>query len=437
MSKTALADPNLQHLNKAREQIAQGDLKSAALTLNKASSHWPEDPRIYLLASAMAEKVGNPSNALHAMRKAVDLSPDWAPGQLELALLLARQNNFPEAIELAEKVAQQEPQNLQVLAGVVDIAHRAGHVKMAISHLRRGLVMLPNDVTLRRMLAQDLSNQNEHTEALSIWDTLLQEQPRDIDNLIGYVQACISADQPSRALAATQTLLAGAPDDTVYQYYAAIAQGQTPAQQPDTLTTLLFDGMAQGYDHHMVRGLQYKLPKQIAQAIIARHPDKKINVLDLGCGTGLLGVCLGKLNGFLVGVDVSTKMVEQAAKHGLYDRFHTVNLHDALRETPDALYQVIAALDVFIYAGDITLAIPNAHRILTSGGELIFSCEAAPSGSNDTLLLQPSGRYAHQQSHVEEVCKNAGFTRVEVEQTMLRYENNQPIAGYVVTAYKV
>jgi predicted TPR repeat methyltransferase len=442
MSNTAIADPNLQHLHKAREQIAQGDLKSAALTLNKASSHWPEDPRIFLLASAMAEKAGNPSNALHAMRKAVALSPDWAPGKLELALLLARQNTFPEAIELAEQVAIQEPRNPQVLAGVIDIAHRSGHITMAIAHLRRGLEMVPGDVTLRRMLARDLSSQTEHTEALALWDALLQEQPQDIDNLIGYVQACIAAEQPSRALLATQTLLAGAPDDAVYQYFAAIAQGKTPAQQPDALTAPLFDGMAQGYDQHMVRGLQYQLPKQIAEAIIARHPDKKINVLDLGCGTGLLGVCLGRLDGFLVGVDVSSKMIEQAAKHGLYDRFHTVNLHDALSETPDALYQVIAALDVFIYAGEVTLAIPNAHRILTPGGELVFSCETAqddstkPSTNEVGMVLQPNGRYAHQRSHIESVCKKAGFTSVNIEETVIRQENNSPVAGFVVTAYK-
>ena len=41
----------------------------------------------------------------------------------------------------------------------------------------------------------------------------------------------------------------------------------------------------------------------------------------------------------------------------VYDRFHTVNLHDALRDTPEGLYQVITALDVFIYAATLTAAI--------------------------------------------------------------------------------
>lgn len=193
--------------------------------------------------------------------------------------------------------------------------------------------------------------------------------------------------------------------------------------------------MAEFYDLHMVRSLKYQLPKQVGDKILARHPDKKINVLDLGCGTGLLGVCLGRLDGALVGVDPSMKMIEQAARHNVYDRFHTVNLHDALRETPDALYQVIAALDVFIYAGDVAQAIPNAHRVLAAGGMMVFSFETAPDQGAD-LVLQPSGRYAHKRSHVQALCEAAGFASVAIEDTVLREENHQPVNGFVVTAYK-
>ena len=155
-----------------------------------------------------------------------------------------------------------------------------------------------------------------------------------------------------------------------------------------------------------------------------------------GCGTGLLGVCLGRLNGgYMIGVDVSTKMVEQAARHNVYDRFHTVNLHDALRDTPEGLYQVITALDVFIYAGDLTAAIPNAFRVLAPDGQLIFSCEVADEAGPD-LVLQANGRYAHKRSHIEALCRSAGFDEVAIEEITLRTEGGAPVPGFVVTAHK-
>lgn len=434
MSATA-TDPNLQHLTQAREQIAQGDLKNAALTLNKANAQWPQDPRVFMLGGLLAEKAGNVQGAFDALRKSVSLAPDWGPGLLELALLLARQNQFPEAIETAEKVAALEPKNLQVLAGVIDIAHRAGHLEMAVRHLQRGLELVPGDIALRRLLARDLSEQGKHAESLAIWDSLVQEQPQDPQSLVGRVQACIAAGKPTDAKENTTALLSLAPDNAVYQYYGQLANGATPGEQPPELTRSIFDNMAEFYDLHVVRGLKYQLPKQVGDKILAQHPDKKINVLDLGCGTGLLGVCLGRLDGALVGVDPSMKMIEQAARHNVYDRFHTVNLHDALRETPDALYQVITALDVFIYAGDVTQSIPNAHRVLTPGGMMVFSFETAPEQGPD-LVLQPTGRYAHKRSHVESLCQSAGFASVEIQDTILREENRQPVPGFVVTAYK-
>ena len=435
MSVTA-TDPNLKHLQKAREQIAKGDLKNAALTLNKANKQWPQDPRVFMLGGLLAEKAGNIKGAFEALRKSVSLSPEWGPGQLELALLLARQNQFAEAVETAEKVAALEPKNLTVLAGVVDIAHRAGHTDMAIRHLRRGLELVPNDTMLRRLLARDLSEQGKFEESLALWAGLIAENPNDHESLVGRVQTLIACGKPEQAVPDTQALLALAPQDEVYQYYAQLAQGQVPSYQPPALMRHLFDSMAEVYDGHMVRGLKYQLPKQIADKILARHPDKHLNLLDLGCGTGLLGVCIGRLNGgYMIGVDVSTKMVEQAARHNVYDRFHTVNLHDALRDTPEGLYQVITALDVFIYAGDLTAAIPNAFRVLAPDGQLIFSCEVADEEGSD-LVLQTNGRYAHKRSHIEALCRSAGFDDVAIEELTLRTEGGAPVPGFVVTAHK-
>lgn len=428
-------DPNLKHLTRAREQIAKGDLKNAALTLNKANKQWPQDPRVFLLGGLMAEKSGSVQGAFEALRKAVALAPDWGPGLLELALLLARQNQFAEAVETAEKVAALEPKNLQVLAGVVDIAHRAGHTEMAIRHLRRGLDLVPGDRALSSLLARDLSEQGDHAASIALWTDLVAAQPDDTQSRMGRIRACIAAGDPAQAQADAQALLAVAPDDAVARYYDQWTRGETPTQQPVVLVQNLFDGMASFYDQHVVRGLRYQLPKQTAEQILAHYPDRNINVLDLGCGTGLLGVCLGNLQGHLIGVDVSRPMIEQAARHNLYSRFHTVDVHDALRETPEGQYQVVAALDVFSYAGSLTEAVPHALRLLAPGGTFVVSCELAAEDGPD-LLLQSSGRYAHKRSHVAALCEAAGFASVDVQDTVLWYENNEPVNGFVVTARK-
>lgn len=435
-SQGLFADPIRKHIETARSQISQGQLKQAAQTLNQAQQILPGDARLFMLAALMAEKSGNKAGAFDAMRRCVNVAPNWGPGLLEMALLHARHNQFEPAIEAAEKVAALEPNNLQVLAGVIDIAHRAGATEMAIKHLRRGLTLVPNDMELRRMLAQDLSLLGQHEEALTLWNGLVADNPGNQYALEGRLQALQSAGLTTsqQAQADADALLALQPDNAVYTYWQQLTQGQTPTQQPVEISRQLFDGMAQDYDLHMVGQLGYQLPKLVAEKIVQRHPDKQINVLDLGCGTGLLGVYLGRLNGFLIGVDVATKMVEQAARHQVYDRFHTVNLHDALQATPDGLYHVLTALDVFIYAGDLTQALPNAQRILLPGGVLYFSCEIAPEDGPD-MVLQANGRYAHKRSHIEALCAQAGLN-AEVQELVLRREAGEPVPGLLVTAQK-
>lgn len=436
MSATATnTDRNLPLLTQARELIAKGDLKNAAVTLNNANRTIPGDARVFMLGGLMAEKAGNTTAAFESMRKAVALAPDWCPGLLELALLLARNNQFTEAIQTAEKVHTLEPNNPMVLAGAIDIAHRAGQMEMAVRLLKHGLKLHPNDPRLSFELASDLHAQGANVEALELWNALAAANPMSQDIVFGRLQTLLALNEFASASSDADTLLTAAPDNETYQYYAALSKGQIPSQQPIEMTQRLFDGMAPTYDIHMVRNLRYLLPQQVADRLLSERADQKFNVLDLGCGTGLLGVSLGKLNGAMVGVDVSREMIAQAVRHNVYDKFHTVNIHDALDATPDSLYEVIAALDVFIYAGEVTKAIPDALRILAPAGTFVASFEVSPEDGADLVLL-PTGHYAHKRSHVVQLCDSAGFAKIEIEDTVLRLENGQPVNGFVLWATK-
>jgi len=73
--------------------------------------------------------------------------------------------------------------------------------------------------------------------------------------------------------------------------------------------------------------------------------------------------------------------------------------------------------------------------LIVPHGDFLFSCEAAPEDGPD-LVLQASGRYAHKRSHAMAVCREAGFTSVEIEDLVLRYEGDQPVQGFLVSARK-
>ena len=436
MTSTAtLSDPFVKRLHTIQHLITSGKLPEAAERLNAAQKSSPRDARVYLLGMRLAEAAGNPEKAQEAARKAVDVAPDWPVAVTELAFLLARQNQLKEAIALAEKAVQMDGNNPQVLAYAVDIAHRAQHFEHAISWLQRAVVVSPDNIAIKLLLARDWRLTGQHDKALAAFDQLLQVRPTDSLALMGRAQTALAMGNLALALKDCEALLQLHPDDEEVLFHLELARGNTPARLPAKMIRSMYDGLAELYDQHLVAGLKYKLPREVARLIGERYPDLKLNVLDLGCGTGLLGACLGRIQGGMIGVDVSAQMIKQATRHGVYDRFHNVDLLDALEATPPALYDVIAALDVFIYVGDLVRAVPDAFRVLRDGGHLIFSCETALESEPD-LVLRPTQRYAHKASHVESVCRAAGFEQVSLEPMPLRYENNEPVQGFLVVARK-
>ena len=298
--------------------------------------------------------------------------------------------------------------------------------------------MAPESAQLKHLMAEAQAYNGQYEEAIALYTELLLQEPDNTDFLHDRLLAYINTAQTPLAQQDAERLVALAPDNETFTYYASLLKGETPATQPASVVTRLFDTSAAQFDQHLVGSLQYTLPQDVAQWILDWYPDKKVDVLDLGCGTGLLGASLGPLKGVIVGVDLSTKMIEKAAQRGVYAQFNQVNVLDALQATPESHYDVITALDVLIYVGDLSTVIPNAHRILTPGGRFVFSCEAAPKKVKTFTLkaTQATQRFVHQQDHVNKLLKAAGFGQIQMETRALRLEAGEPVQGFVVTAQK-
>ena len=433
-------------LKSIEQQINQNKLQDAVLQLNTLAKTSAHDPRLFLLGSRLAEASGNPDGQLQAARKAHQLAPHWPTATIHLATVLASRGEAEEAISLAELALQQTTTQTtqvssdpQLLVQAAAVAQRLELHSQALHWLRQADQVSPGDFNIRYKIGLALSASGDADSAIDIFTDLLLQKPGNSALLRARMQACMSAQQSAAAIRDGEALLAIEPDNERYQFYLAIARGETPKTQPAAIVTDLFDSFASRFDRHWVVQLQYKLPRDVAQMINQWHPDRQCDVLDLGCGTGLLGACLGRMEGVLVGVDLSGEMMAQAGQHHVYDRFHHVNLLDALQDTPGNLYHVISALDVLNYVGCLDSVIPNAYRILLPGGRFVFSCEAGSDGAAKTgpgYALQSTLRYTHQLSYLQRLLDEAGFKDIDIQTRVLRNEAEQPVQGYLVTARK-
>lgn len=432
-------DVFIAQLKRIEQQINQNQLQEAAEQLNLLRRTAPHDPRLFLLGSHLASASRNPDGMLEAARKAHSLAPQWPVATMHLASVQASRDQVVEAMALAEQaLAQASSQtgaDIELLAKAASIAQRLYRHESALKWLHQAEKLNPGDIVIRQQIGRTLSSSGDHVGAIGIFSDLLSQLPNHPSLLLDRLRACLAANQKEQAISDGEALTALDPQNEEYRFYLAIAQGETPKTQPASMVQRLFDGSADHFDRHLVLLLQYRLPDDVAKMIHQWHPDRKGDVLDLGCGTGLLGACLGSTEGVLVGVDISVQMIEQAKLRRVYDRFHNVNLLDALQATPDSLYHVITALDVLNYVGDLSSVIPNAHRILLPGGHFAFSCELGGNGDG-SYALQSTYRYTHQRSYVVQLMQKAGFTDIVLEDRVLRKDLGQPVPGFLVTASK-
>src|SRR5437588_6937971 len=111
----------------------------------------------------------------------------------------------------------------------------------------------------------------------------------------------------------------------------------------------LFEQYAPRFDRAL-EDLNYSAPAMLRDAVTA-DGTRFGTMLDLGCGTGLAGAAFRPHVDWLVGVDLSPKMIEVARAKGLYDRLVIGDIAKYLAEqrADNAGFHLVIAADVFAY----------------------------------------------------------------------------------------
>jgi predicted TPR repeat methyltransferase len=163
-------------------------------------------------------------------------------------------------------------------------------------------------------------------------------------------------------------------------------------------------------------------------------PDRALDVLDAGCGTGLCAPLIRAHARQLTGVDLSSGMIEKARSRGDYDVLEVAELTAFLQAHP-LVYDLVLSADTLIYFGELQDAMMAAHAALRPNGWLGFTLEVK-DGDDDGTELMPSGRYQHTRAYVERVVTGAGFANVHISADTLRKEGGQEVNGWVVLAQR-
>lgn len=189
----------------------------------------------------------------------------------------------------------------------------------------------------------------------------------------------------------------------------------------------VFDDYADRFDEHL-NALKYQAPSLLLGLTRRLAPNGTLDVLDLGCGTGLVGQQFRSLARSLTGVDISTNMLAKARQRGIYDHLVRGDI-DQFLKTQDGTFDLAVAADVFIYIGDLSSIFRGVRAALRDDGLFCFSVEATEESD---YVLRSTLRYAQSSGYLRRLAEETDFIVEVIESKPVRHEYGRDINGYYV-----
>jgi len=165
-----------------------------------------------------------------------------------------------------------------------------------------------------------------------------------------------------------------APGDAEVEHILVSLRGDAPPPRaPDDCILQLYARFAEFYERNMRQELEYRGPEALAEALHrALDASGTLDVLELGCGTGLAARHLRPFARRLVGIDLSPDMAERATATGLYDTVEVAEITEWLMRGRERDFDLIVACDTLIYFGDLRQVLVPAARRLRAEGTFAF-----------------------------------------------------------------
>ena len=257
-------------------------------------------------------------------------------------------------------------------------------------------------------------------------------EPEDKKSRIIRAQAYYELGRHNEALAILENWLSTEPDHPVAAHLldAYLGKQQAPHCSRQYIERT-FEEFANSFDSILTR-LEYSGPDLVKTHLATlKKADGRLSILDLGCGTGLIGEVLNPYAKKLTGVDLSAAMLAKAAEKQRYHQLHHADISDFLNST-DTQYDLITCMDTFIYTGKLDILFKLIAQRLKTSGQLLFSTEKL-TGTRD-YQLNISGRYSHHSDYLSRVLNDAGLRISEITEIIIRNESGCPIAGQLYLA---
>jgi predicted TPR repeat methyltransferase len=441
LDRALAIDPTIAdaHYLLGRAYKEQGDLERSIASFTSALRCKPDFEFAYRDLYLVLYQRGEFDRAKHLLNNAISFFPESAEFQFYLGNLLSGENSFASAIVHYETALSLRPDAAETHNMLGDAVRKSGNLERALTCYRNATTLRPDLIEPYINIGIVLQQQGKIQDAITSYKQAVALRPEHAAAHHYLGNAYLEIGAAEWAIACFQDVVKLEPAHGVQHLLDAFS-GRNSEHAPAQYVENLFDTYADTFDSHLVQGLQYSIPEQLV-GLLKRYAAGGLtqwDVLDLGCGTGLVGFAIGSLARKIVGVDLSAKMLSKAKERHLYHRLEHVELLAMAEAEATSSYDLVTAADVLIYVGRLDPLFNQVHRLLRPNGLLVFSVDSLdPStqhsvGADSECKLTQTGRYAHSAAYVRRLAAENEFDVLDLVDARGRMEHGKPVQQQLV-----
>ncbi|CAK0752189.1 Methyltransferase domain-containing protein [uncultured Gammaproteobacteria bacterium] len=419
------------NLGAAFNAVGQNELARACVDYSLRLA--PHQPRVWLFLATLCATIGDDAAAESAFLTALEQAPELADGWFGLAQLRHRQRRFEDAALCLDSCIACGGGDATIYGLLGQIRYQIGAFSAAADAFSAAVALAPEQSHYRHMLGlvRTLTVAiagGDATQASTAYRTAAGTAAMALKLVFRTAFGLLNGfGHQEAALRLGRAYLELDPDNPSTHYMLAAVTGTDLTRSPDDYLVEHFNGFADSFDSQLVTMLGYRVPEALCVLVeaVLTADDRKLEVVDAGCGTGLAGPLIRARANTLTGLDLAPRMIEKAAARGVYDHLVETEVTTWLARHP-ASTDLILAADLLVYIGDVRGLFAAAAIALKPDGLLALSIETITG--RDYQLLS-CGRFAQDPEYIARTAADHRLIVVRTQTIDLRLEANHPVAG--------
>ena len=422
-----------------------GRLDEAVACYQRALAIKPDYAEVFVVLGNALAKQGKDAGAELSYRKAITLKPALAEAHNNLGTLLYNKDRvdeavacYTEALRLAPAHADAAPNLANLFLKQGDILQSQRKTDEAIAHYRRSLNINPQQAKAHNHLGNAFKDKGDPGEAVNCYERAITIDPDYTAGLFNLGSTLVEQGKAEKAAPYLQRCLALDPADSygAQLLLARMGIADTPQRASDAHMQRIYAQRAAFWDHGIQSASHYRGHELVAAALQRLSTGEKLDILDAGCGTGLVGLLLRKQAKTLDGIDLSPAMLEKAGEKNIYDHLYTGDLVEFMEKSP-AAYDAITCAATLIHFGDLAPVFGAVKKALRKDGLFIATLFPNDADENSVSVasatgLAQGGCYAHGRHYISAMAKAHGLAVAALETDVHEYIKDVPTAALVL-----